>query len=293
MTVSYTIAGMPEVTVSFVPEMEEHLPGGVRYSAFGEVAGDVLLLQAPGVGRCRIARGRTVEFCPAVGAGMADVDHFLQRNVLLALTHQRGDLPLHGSSVVSPGNGCVLLFCGPSGAGKSTLAATFLQRGWGFFADDMIRISANDDRVLAWPGPPSLRLLPDACERLVGLAGERHRAERSFDGKAAVPVTAADKPAQPALIVLLGGAQPAPESERLSGAALVAALVSNIPGQGKFHAVGQMRRQLGILERLTQNCVTVRLHGRATATAEQLASFLIDSLEETLSRQPAAKPLQA
>jgi hypothetical protein len=276
---SGSVMGIPDATVHWVAELPEHLPNGYRYSSVGEVEGELALLYAPGVGRCRISYGSTVEFCEEPGAAARDVEHFVNKNAVLALVHQRGELPLHGSSVVSPESGQAILFCGESGAGKSTMASHFQQRSWIFLADDMTRITRDGNTPLAWPGRPTMRLLPDAWQKARGLEMEPPDLD-PHDGKVVMHVEVADSPASVAAVILLGGQERQLRLERLCGAAAVAAVTANVPGQGKFKAFGQIKRQMSVLEALLTKSPVVRLHGRARASAEKLADFLLQSLPQ-------------
>ena len=272
-----SVVGIPDATVHWVAQLPEHLPNGYRYSSVGEVEGDVALLHAAGVGRCRISHGTTVEFCAEPGAAARDVEHFVNKNAVLALVHQRGELPLHSASVVSPDSGQAILFCGDSGAGKSTMASQFQQRSWIFLADDMTRITRNGNTLLAWPGRPIMRLLPDAWQKAQRLELHPPNLE-PHDGKVVMHVEVAESPASVAAVILLGGKERQLRLERLSGAAAVAAVTANVPGQGKLRAFGQIKRQMSLLEALLIKSPIVRLHGRATASAEKLAEFLLQSL---------------
>jgi hypothetical protein len=279
MMKSRSVVGIPDATVHWVAELPDHLRNGYRYSFVGEVEGDIALLHAPGIGRCRISHGSTVEFCAEPGAAARDVEHFVNKNAVLALVHQRGELPLHASSVVSPESGQAILFCGDSGAGKSTMASQFQQRSWIFLADDMTRITRNGNTPLAWPGGPTMRLLPDAWQKAQGLESQPPDLE-PHDGKVVMHVEVANSPASVAAVILLGGKERQPRLERLSGSAAVAAVTANVPGPGKLKAFGQIKRQMSVLEALLTKSPVVRLHGRATASAEALAEFLLQSLPQ-------------
>jgi hypothetical protein len=75
----------------------------------------------------------------------------------------RGDLPLHGACVEVGGR--ALLLCAPGKHGKTTLAAGFHRAGYRLLAEDLscLRIS---DKVLAFPGPASMRVRHDMVEPL-------------------------------------------------------------------------------------------------------------------------------
>ncbi len=70
----------------------------------------------------------------------------------------RGELVLHAAAIVESGR--AILVCGPSGRGKSTLAHALETAGCGLLAEDGVALTAEDDRMLAWPGPLGIRLHP-------------------------------------------------------------------------------------------------------------------------------------
>lgn len=78
---------------------------------------------------------------------------------------RRGFIPLHASSVLTPG-GCIAM-AGQSGAGKSTLAASLVDRGFGLFADDLCLVQFSEDGTpLVGRGLPEVRLYDDAVAAL-------------------------------------------------------------------------------------------------------------------------------
>jgi hypothetical protein len=160
------IPGIPGAVARQTEHVPRTLPNGVRYSPIGEVAAGNLLLHADAIGRFHIYGGQGIDFSVEAGASPLAIDHFLWGNALAGLIHQRGDLPLHASSALSPEGTGVIALCGPSGTGKSTMSATLMKRGWRFFCDDLTRITAGGGEVMAWPGAGTLRLRSDACERL-------------------------------------------------------------------------------------------------------------------------------
>jgi hypothetical protein len=75
---------------------------------------------------------------------------------------ERGFEPLHGTAVVVDGR--AVAFLGRSGFGKSSLAASFLEAGHRVLTDDLLIVQRSDKRVLAYPGPPRIKLLPDMAQ---------------------------------------------------------------------------------------------------------------------------------
>jgi hypothetical protein len=88
---------------------------------------------------------------------------FLGLVVSFAL-HLRGLHNLHASAV-KIGNGAVA-FSAPPGGGKSTLTTYFLNAGHALLSDDVLPLQLRGEEIYALPGPPQLRLWPDAAARL-------------------------------------------------------------------------------------------------------------------------------
>ena len=75
---------------------------------------------------------------------LAEVVHSLSVNC-------RRDILLHAAAVVRGGRG--FLLPGPSGTGKSTFAAWLDHHGFGCLSDELVGISAADQRMMAFPRP--------------------------------------------------------------------------------------------------------------------------------------------
>lgn len=84
----------------------------------------------------------------------------------------RAEAVLH-ASVVAIG-GTAVAFAGVSGVGKSTLAATFEKLGYPVLSDDLcvLHVSESGEFYIP-PGPPRVRLLPDAAAALYGTAASQ------------------------------------------------------------------------------------------------------------------------
>jgi hypothetical protein len=86
------------------------------------------------------------------------------------VVNRRGAISLHAAAV-QVGNEAVALVA-PAGAGKSSLAASFVGAGHQLVSDDFVAVRWDGNRLWALPGPPHLRLWPDAARRkLWGGAG--------------------------------------------------------------------------------------------------------------------------
>jgi hypothetical protein len=77
--------------------------------------------------------------------------------------------PLHATAIVVDGGAVVLL--GSSGFGKSSLAACFLEAGHRLLTDDLLILQASSASVMAYPGPPRIKLFPQLARRFLPDAG--------------------------------------------------------------------------------------------------------------------------
>jgi hypothetical protein len=90
--------------------------------------------------------------------------HMLGQALSFALVRQGFD-PLH-ATVVSVDGGAVA-FLGDSGYGKSTLAAAFVSAGDRLVTDDLLVVTDAAAGLIAHPGPPRLKLYPQALRRVL------------------------------------------------------------------------------------------------------------------------------
>lgn len=88
--------------------------------------------------------------------------YLLGQVVSFALLKQ-GIEQLHATVVAFDGH--ALALTGDCGRGKSTLAAALLKRGGKLLVDDMLVLKPNGHGLLAMPGPPRLKLLPDSAKQ--------------------------------------------------------------------------------------------------------------------------------
>jgi hypothetical protein len=152
--------------LNWVDELPAHLPGAVRFGPYLQARCGEALFEWPRVGRFRVREGRQIDIAIAPESTRLQAATLARSAPFGALVHQRGELPLHASTVVRPDNGRTLLLAGASGAGKSTTAAAFAQLGWKVLNDDLSRLTIDGSEALVWPGFPALKLWDRSCRLL-------------------------------------------------------------------------------------------------------------------------------
>ncbi len=165
---------------------------GVLY----DISANEFLLRVDGIARYHVHNGRHI----AIQRAMPLVDKdsvrlFLMGSAFGALLHQRGLLPIHGSSIATP-HGAVI-FAGASGAGKSTTAAGFIERGYPLLSDDISVITFDETgNAFVVPGYPQLKLWAEALGEMAMDTENLQRVRPQLE-KYSLPVTAFETQAQP------------------------------------------------------------------------------------------------
>lgn len=112
------------------------------------------------------------------------IELYLNGSITGALLHQRGILPLHGSSISF--NNHAYLFCGESGYGKSTIAYSLSRDdNFSLLTDDITPLS-NEVQVI--PISEQLKLWGETLETL-GVNKEQYTQVRKETDKYFVPIT--------------------------------------------------------------------------------------------------------
>lgn len=112
-----------------------------------------------GVGEFLVAAdGRRITSRPAAAASRESFQVYMLGQALsFALVKQRFE-PLHATAIVVDGR--AIAFLGGSAFGKSTLAACFLAAGHRLLTDDLLILRPSSDGIMAYPGPPRIKLFP-------------------------------------------------------------------------------------------------------------------------------------
>jgi hypothetical protein len=207
---------------------------GLRPATIGATA-DVIIrrgvlgkeadLVIPEIGSFAVRDGSEIIVDPLAGVPDRNIRLYLVGSAMGLLLHQRGLFPLHANAVALEGRAVAV--AGESGAGKSTLAAWFMRQGLALVGDDVIALRAGTDEIVAFPGPPRVRLWRESLNRF-GLGSEG--LEPSYVGadsdkwdlSVAGSDLASDELPLAAIYVLADGPEIA--IRRLGGAAAAAAL---------------------------------------------------------------------
>jgi len=127
----------------------------VRWEAIGE-----FLVSADG----RTIRSRRLEEASSESFQV----YMLGQALTFALVRQRFE-PLHATVVAQNGRG--VAFLGDNAFGKSSLAACFLEAGFHLLTDDLLILKEDSNQLVAYPGPPRIKLFPKVAKRFLGDAG--------------------------------------------------------------------------------------------------------------------------
>jgi hypothetical protein len=91
---------------------------------------------------------------------------YLFGQVLSFVLIKQGIEPVHGTAVIVDGKTVAIV--GDCSYGKSTLAAAFLSAGFPLLTDDLLVTSVVGEKVMAHPGPPRIKLLPESAGTMPG-----------------------------------------------------------------------------------------------------------------------------
>jgi hypothetical protein len=267
---------IPGVTVRRVGHVPEALEGAVRAGPHSTAMPGKLLRVVAGVGRFLVTGGERIEYWAEPGADPAAVEAMLQGGVLGALLHQRGDLPLHATTLVSPDGSRAVAIAGHSGAGKSTTAYALVRRGWTLVSDDLTRITIEEGKAVAWPGRDRIRLMEDACGRF-GIATASLAPVPNWPGKFLVGARRWDRPARLATLVALERGEGSFGLERLQGGGVVQALLEHTYRPHYVEALGRTKRRFELVVAAAATVSVLAARGRASV--EEVAERIENGTE--------------
>lgn len=272
---------IPGVTIRKVDELPPTLDGATQVGPFSAARPGALLRVVPGVGRFLARDGSTLEYSVEPHADPAAVEALLGGGVLGALIHQRGELPLHSTTLVSPERNFALALAGHSGAGKSTTAFELIRRGWIMLSDDLTRVTIEDGAPVAAPGRSRLRLLADACERF-GIDTSSLTHVPNWPGKFAIGTPRWNEPLPLGALVALERTDAPFEIVGVTGAGAVRALAEQTYRIHYVAALGQTRRHLELVATTAAHVSVLRTRGRASVAE------VADAVDAALTRMPSS-----
>jgi len=158
---------------------------------------DQYLLRFHDIADFAVAPKRREIIAEAIGGTPVDtLIHLLLNQVIALIAGASGRLVVHASAV-RVGDGAIA-FVGKSGQGKSTLAASFGASGFPLVTDDCLMLDLHDDRLIATPSYPGLRLWHDSAVHVFGektdFAAVAHYTSKKRVGVGHSPAAFADTP---------------------------------------------------------------------------------------------------
>jgi len=164
--------------------------------AYGLLADGASYVRWRGVGEFVVAHdGREIACAPAPGAHEESFQVYLLAQAFSFALVKAGCEPLHATVLEHRGDALALV--GESGQGKSTLAASFLTQGLRLLTDDLMLLAPGAPPLFAYPGPPRIKLLPDAAEAFLGAGATRVPMNPETD-KHVIPVSPGEHCRHPA-----------------------------------------------------------------------------------------------
>lgn len=261
-----SIPGLEIVRVASVPAQ---LEGSVRVGPHSWARADALLRVAPGIGRFLARNGTNIEYMIEPGADVRHAEALLQGALLGALIHQRGELPLHATSLVDPAGEYAIALAGDSGAGKSTTGHAMIARGWTLLSDDLSRVTIEGKSALAWPGRSRLRLLDDACTA-GGLDTSALEPAPNWPGKYIVRLPQWPRSTHLRAVFVLDRGAGGLRVDRLSGAMAAQALTRHTYRYHYVAALGRSARHLALVAATAACAQVLRVTG--SGSVEEVAA---------------------
>jgi hypothetical protein len=147
-------------------------PGGAAWCQHERLADSSVHLRWPGHFEVLVAADGHRIFYRALSAISTETfDSYLLGPALSFALLKFGIEPLHATTVVIEGR--AVGFLGDCGYGKSSLAAAFVREGHPLLTDDLLVVTDASRHLVAHPGPPRLKLLPEVARRLFGSRARR------------------------------------------------------------------------------------------------------------------------
>ncbi|AEO49561.1 Hpr(Ser) kinase/phosphatase [Rhodospirillum rubrum F11] len=271
--------GAPDLTLrrGWVPD---RLPDAVWASPFVEIAADgAVLIRIPGILAFLIRDGRHVTLDQDSDAATGVIETFLFSVGAGAVLHQRGVLPLHASCVMI--GDVAVAMAGVSGRGKSTLAGLLSMRGHEVVTDDVCPVVFHETKALVVPGPPRLRLWPDAAD-LLGLSPGDLQTGRPDHPKRVLAARGAEgtpKPLGAVVRIGIDNRLEAPVLSRLTGHAAITPIEDLVY---RARLGRRLDRRVGLFQDLVRLAALVPLYQMSRPDGPVDPSLLADLIASTV-----------
>jgi len=281
------LPGVEGATVRWVPRLPATLSNSVKVGASSVARPGALLSIIPGVARFLARDGAVLEVAPERGVARSVIMPLVHGPLAAALIHQRGEMPLHGATLVNPHTDVAYSIVGPQGAGKSTLAYELVRRGWTLVSDDLTRLTCSAGEVLAWPGRAGIKLCGDACDRFA--LSRAALAPIGQRGKLLADVETTRRPQR--LHAVLAIERGGPDVlNQVNGVAALALLSGNCMKLAYVNALGVAGVHARIVACIAATVPAFRLSGAGPpqSFADRVESFGTRQREETLAAPKSA-----
>lgn len=271
----------PDLTLVRGP-VPDRLPQAAWTSPFVEIGADgSVLIRIPDVVKFLILDPHHLILDQECKAETSVIETFLFSAVTGILLHQQGVLPLHASCVMV--GDVAIAMAGVSGRGKSTLAGILSQRGHDVVTDDICPVSFQGGGVFITPGPPRIRLWPDASDLLglshAGLATARPRHPKRV--LVAPGTDAGPKPLGALIRLAIDKRLEAPVLCRLSGPAAITPMEELVYRARLGRRLG---RRIGLFQDLARLAAAVPFYQLVRPEGAVDPSLLADLVTSTVNK---------
>lgn len=153
---------MPNIDVSIYmgEELEDLIGKRWKYKNKQDIS-----VSVNNIAKYTMINGNRININPCKGANISDIKSFLYGWIFSIISIQRGNIPLHGTSVVN--NDECLIITGDSKSGKSTLASALINQKYKFLTDDISVIDFGlNNKISVNPGFPYQKIRKDILDKL-------------------------------------------------------------------------------------------------------------------------------
>ncbi len=221
--------------------------------------------------------------------------YLLGQALSFALVRQ-GFEPLHATVVVIDDQ--AVAFLGDNAFGKSSLAACFLEAGHRLLTDDLLILRESRNRVLAYPGPPRIKLFPKIARRFPGLSAASRVQMNADTNKLILPLDEHRRCTRPIALDAIYALAAPRDACRRPGVSIETlppreAFVELVKGTFNRRLVSQQRlkRQFDFAARLTNLIAVKRLsYPRAIDRLHEVRAAVLADLTREVRSAPTGEP---